>query len=76
MHIALVFEALAVIIPALGGISGMLYAVGRWVGKVDENTKATDRLTAAFDKHADRVDAKLDDHDARLVVVETKLKIK
>ena len=52
-------------------VCGVLYSTGKFTARVEENTRATTRLTAAFDKHADKTDARLDDHEKRITVVET-----
>lgn len=65
--VAVVVEA---VVPAIT-VCGVLYATGRFTARVEENTRATTRLTKAFDRHADKTDARLDDHEKRITIVET-----
>lgn len=55
-------------------VIGAVYAIGRFSGRVDENTRATDRLTAAYERQAEKTDEKLSDHETRITVIETRLK--
>ncbi len=63
--------SLVTIVIGAGGIVGFFYAVAKWVGRVDANTDATERLTTAFEKHADTVTNKLGDHEHRITILET-----
>ena len=69
--IATIGSVVTIIIGTVG-IGGFLYAIAKWVGRVDANTAATIRLTTAFEKHADVVDTKLGDHEHRITILETK----
>lgn len=74
MHAATI-EAICAVATVLGGIGGFVYAFGKFVASVHDNTRATDRLTESFDKHADvhdHVDSRLGDHEIRISVLETK----
>lgn len=42
----------------------------RWVGKVDANTKATEKLTDAFSVFSERVSLRVDDLTVRVTVLE------
>lgn len=37
-------RTVAAALTVLGTVGGFLYATGKWVGKADGNTKATERL--------------------------------
>lgn len=65
MH-ATTIEAIAAFVTVLATV----LAVGRWTGRVDQLAKAIDKLTAVFEK----MDSRLDDHEHRITVVETKIK--
>lgn len=60
------------IIIAACTVLGVLYGGARWIGKIDRNTEATERLTSAFEKHAERVVEKLEDHEVRITVLESR----
>ena len=53
-------------------VLGVLFTGVRWVGKVDRNTEATEKLTTAFDTFSDRISGKVDDHEVRIRVLESK----
>lgn len=66
------FIDIATIVPALVAAGGTFYAIAKFVSRVDRNTEATERLTASFDRAAERTDAMLSDHEHRITVLETK----
>jgi hypothetical protein len=56
-------------LPAAAALLAVIVTVGRWVGRVDENTRATEKLTLTFEKsgtvlldHEKRI-TRLEDHD-------------
>lgn len=49
---------------------GALWVLARWVGRVDANTAATERLTQAFEAFSDDIRRDVADHEARLRVLE------
>lgn len=64
-------------LPVIVPLAASLIVLIRWIAKVDQNTKATEKLTHIFEKFSsvitDRIDQlshKLDDHEVRLQVVE------
>ena len=65
MHLA-VLGAIASIVA----IIAFLWAVARFVAKVDENTRATDRLNTSFNSFTEQVQSKLTDHEVRITVLE------
>lgn len=74
MHPAIILEATAAAVTVLSVVAGFVYTSGRREGKVtsalEENGRAISKLSLVLDKLAD----KLDDHETRITVVETKLK--
>lgn len=54
------------ILVAVVTIGTALVALVRWVGRVDRNTDATNRLTAAFELFTRRIDDRLTDHETRI----------
>jgi hypothetical protein len=63
---------LAAVVPVLMCM-GILYAVIRWIARMDANTAATVALTATFKDFSTTVDGKFLDHERRLTRVETRL---
>lgn len=76
MHPATIIEVVAAVLGVLGTLTGVIYTTGRREGRVtsalDENARAITKLTNLLD----RLDGKYDDHETRITVVETKLKIR
>lgn len=69
----------AELITAVCVVVGGLWTLARWIGKVDQNTVATEKLTLVFEKFSDKTDGrlnnhddKLNDHEVRIVKLETK----
>jgi len=69
----------AAAIPDILALGGIIYGFGKWSSKIDENIKAMDRLTNSYEKKNgendnkfDKIDDKLDNHETRLVKLETK----
>lgn len=60
------------IIVGLGTIGTIGIAIARWIGRVDENTRATARLTGAFDAFTEKVGNTLLDHEKRITTLEAK----
>jgi hypothetical protein len=58
------------IIVAVMLIGGGLLGLFRWFGKLERNTDATERLTAAFDAFTDRIDTRLTNHETRISQLE------
>jgi hypothetical protein len=58
------------VVAATLAILAFLWGVARWTFKVDMNTRATDRLTQAFERHAGRTDETLNDHERRITSLE------
>lgn len=62
------------LVSALGAIAAgiavlaFIFTIARWVGKVDRNTEATDRLTNSLTRVTDT----LLDHEVRITVLEKK----
>jgi hypothetical protein len=52
---------------------GIIFATGRFSAKVDENTRATDRLTKAFSEHAEKTDGRLNSLEVNMALVQSKL---
>lgn len=74
MNLANEIESVSAGVGALAVVFGGIFTLGRFRGVVDANTKATERLTEAFDKHADKVGDQLADHETRISVLEAKRK--
>jgi len=53
------------------GILAFAATVFRWIGKIDANTTATDKLTVTFESFVNRVGHTLEDHGVRLTKLET-----
>lgn len=66
--IPVILESITTCIILVGGIS----ALGRWIGKLDRNSEATEALTAAFNKFTEKTSDTLIDHEIRLVKLEDK----
>lgn len=45
---------------------GFFVGIARWIGKIERNTEATERLTNSFDVFTDRIDVRLTDHEQRI----------
>lgn len=60
------------LIPSFLALIGALVMFMRWVGKIDRNTQATEKLTEAFDTFSDRISLRVDDHEVRIRVLESK----
>jgi hypothetical protein len=63
---------LAALLTTVLGAGGVVYGMSRWVGKVDENTKALNRLTGSFEKFTEKTADTLNDHEKRITVLEIK----
>jgi len=63
-------ELLLTLIPAIVAVIAALFALFRWIGRVDANTRATDRLTTAFQEFTETVGARLSDHEIRITLLE------
>lgn len=63
---------LSTLVPALVAVVGFFYGMSRFIGKVDQNTKAMEKLTAVFDKFTEKTTDTLSDHEHRITVLETK----
>jgi hypothetical protein len=61
---------LATLIPSGITVAGTLIVFFRWVGKVDANTKATEKLTEAFGTFSERVNLRVDDLLVRVSILE------
>ncbi len=53
-------------------VGGVFYGMARFISKVDQNTAATERSTAVFDRFTERTRDTLADHEKRITVLETK----
>lgn len=58
-------------LSGLGSVVALIFAVGRWVAKMEANTAATDRLSDSFDSFSDDVRHTLVDHERRIVTLES-----
>jgi hypothetical protein len=58
------------IIVGLCTLVGMFVGFARWLGRVDRNTEATDRLTTAFEKFSDKTGSALLNHEKRITRLE------
>jgi len=58
------------IIMAAIALVGLAVALFRWVAKVDENTRATERLTTAFDAFTAKIEERVLDHEKRITRLE------
>lgn len=67
--VATIIEAAA----SLGTVVAFFHQAGRFSAKVDANTRATDRLTDAFEKHVEKVDERLTQHGEKLADHEARL---
>jgi hypothetical protein len=65
--------AIVTLIPSIIALLGALLLFARWVGKVDQNTRATEKLTEAFDAFSGKIGDKVDDHEVRIRVLESKV---
>jgi hypothetical protein len=63
----------ASLIPSFLALAGALVMLIRWVGKIDRNTEATERLTRAFDAFSDKISGRVDDHEVRIRVLESRI---
>lgn len=72
MPVATTVMALAALVALLAIVVGLIYNAGKFVRSMEGNTAATERLTAAFEKHSEKTDATLVDHEVRLSVLENK----
>jgi hypothetical protein len=54
---------------ALGGVIRGLF---KWLAGIERLTLATERLTAAFNSHAEKTGNQLADHEHRITVLETR----
>lgn len=63
---------IASLVPSSLALLGMLLYGMRWVSKMDRNTEATEELTRAFNTFSDRISFKVDDHEVRLRVLESR----
>ena len=61
---------LATLVPSGITVAGTLIVFFRWVGKVDANTKATEKLTDAFNGFQEKISDRVADHEIRLTVLE------
>ena len=64
-----VYLAIAIIV-GICTIAGMFVGFARWLGRVDRNTEATDRLTASFEKFSDKTGSALLNHEKRITRLE------
>lgn len=67
-------ELITTSVPALAVIVAALYGLGRWMGKIEQNTAATEKLSNAFEEHAEKIATKVEDHEVRIRLVEHDLK--
>lgn len=67
--IATIIEA----VSAAAVVVSFIFASGRFAARVDENTRATIKLSALFEKFSDKVEARIDSHGDKLAEHETKL---
>lgn len=65
------WTAVATLVPSLVILLGVIFAILRWIGKVDRNTEATEALTKAFSAFSDRIGLRVDDHEVRIRVLES-----
>jgi hypothetical protein len=63
MHALLVNPSFWMVLIAVGGV---LFALFKWIGKLNENTKATEKLTVAFETFAGQIQNRLTDHESRI----------
>jgi hypothetical protein len=59
-------------IAALIAIVSVIFAIAKWVSKLEANTGATERLTTVFEHFVEKVGITLEDHSQRLTRLETK----
>jgi hypothetical protein len=62
----IIIEIFAAAVPFAGG----LWAIARWTAKVDKNTEATEKLTAAYDTFTEKISTKVTDLDVRVTLLE------
>lgn len=51
-------------------IASWVFGIGRYTAKLEMLTKATEKLAAVFEKHTEKSDATLADHETRITVLE------
>lgn len=66
MDASLIVSAIVCAIVVVSAI----VALFRWVGKVDANTSATERLTLAFESYTVKTDDRYIDHEKRITSLE------
>ena len=68
MHPETVYLIISIIV-GLGTLLTLLLGMARFIGKIDRNSDATERLTQAFEKSGNM----LLDHERRITRIETRL---
>lgn len=61
---------IAALITTAVAILAATFGLLRWAARVDANTAATEKLTAAFEGFMPQVTDRLNDHEVRLTVLE------
>lgn len=61
---------ISALIPAVLACIVAAFALFRWVARVDANTQATEKLTAALERWMPKVTDTLNDHEVRIQVLE------
>jgi hypothetical protein len=72
MNVAGTVEATVAAIGIIGGIGSFVFYAGKFSSSVEQNTKATSKLTESFDKFSDETKDTLVDHEVRITVLEKK----